>query len=541
MTIISKLFLVLALSSSTFDRCSVVAQDGYWEPFAHFPSDLPAKKPRIVNGARSDPSNARFFARAGYDEYFFTSDILCGSTLIWSDILITAAHCQGAFNSGALVLDPNTNDYTRLAPIDRQVRHPGWSISRQNLNYDVLVMRLATPLSSSDVAQPISINKDSFYPSRQQSLMAHGFGMTEDQVMSEYLREAEVTYISNDDCWGRGISFNNVMKSEEVMCTDPYDDKTATCLGDSGGPLTDFSRTTLVGVISFGSGCDADHIPDGHVRISEVHDWIEDQICLLSANPPATCGNKEPLDPRSVEVVIDFTHDFYPEHTTFAIKDKKTQEIVYAGPEYIPTRSGNHRETVFLLPGDYSFDVYDVHGDGLQSSQGNGSWKMLALYDGATETEVATGGADFNNQQVTRFVLGERTFPLDDNDTVDTSPDNDVGVVISDQLNKCSELKEAALANEEMFSSTCSCVASSTSQDIVLSCFHESGVICAHQYQSCSTSDECCGEFECDGGKCGREARVPVSLGRDRNRISGSSASGGAATRGPGRHNLRRK
>lgn len=464
-----------------------------------------------------------------------------GSLNFIYDIVETSnSHCQGAFNSGALLLDPNTNDYTRLVPINRQIRHPGWTISRKNLNYDVLVMRLESPLLESDVAQPILINKDSFYPSRHQSLMAYGYGVTEDQVASEYLREAEVTYISNDDCWGRGISFNNVMKSEEVMCTDPYDDKTATCLGDSGGPLTDFSRTTLVGVISFGSGCEADRIPDGHVRISEVHDWIEDQICLLSANPPASCGNKVPLDPQSVEVVIDFTHDFYPEHTSFAIKNKKTQEIVYAGPEYIPTRNGNHRETVFLLPGDYSFDVYDIQGNGLQSSQGNGSWKILALYDGATETEIATGGADFNNQQVTRFVLGERTFPLDDNDIEDTSPDTNVSIIMQ-QLDKCLEAKTSQLANEEMFSSACSCVASPSSQDIVLSCFHESGVVCAHKYQSCSTSDDCCGEFECETGKCGREARVPVSLGRDRNRISGSSASGGAATRGPGRHNLRRK
>ena len=42
-------------------------------------------------------------------------------------------------------------------------------------------------------------------------------------------------------------------------------------------------------------------------------------------------------DPNAVEVVIDFTHDVYPEHTTFAVRSKTTLETVYADPEYIPT------------------------------------------------------------------------------------------------------------------------------------------------------------------------------------------------------------
>ena len=52
-------------------------------------------------------------------------------------------HCQGAFNNGMLILDKNTNDFTRLVHIDRQVRHPGWSIDMQKLNFDVLVSFLS--------------------------------------------------------------------------------------------------------------------------------------------------------------------------------------------------------------------------------------------------------------------------------------------------------------------------------------------------------------------------------------------------------------
>ena len=96
-------------------------------------------------------------------------------------------------------------------------------------------------------------------------MKAYGFGLTENSIVSQNLREADVTYINNDECWGRGIQFNNVMKGEDVLCTDPFGGTTATCLGDSGGPLTDEFGTVLMGVISFGSGCEADNLSLIHI------------------------------------------------------------------------------------------------------------------------------------------------------------------------------------------------------------------------------------------------------------------------------------
>lgn len=94
------------------------------------------------------------------------------------------SHCQGAFNYGVLILNERTNDFTRLVQIDRQIRHPEWSISRQHLNHDVLVLKLATPLSSTDVAKPIAnLNDSNTYPNRNQSLRAYGFGLTEDKAV----------------------------------------------------------------------------------------------------------------------------------------------------------------------------------------------------------------------------------------------------------------------------------------------------------------------------------------------------------------------
>jgi hypothetical protein len=220
----------------------------------------------IVNGEPSVENKRSFFAQAGYDPYPETPEIVCGATLVTRDIALTAAHCQGAFNHGILILNPSTGDFDRLVDVSAQSRHPGWDEDRANLNFDILVLKLKTPLAADDVAQPIPYNTDPSYPANGQTVLAMGFGLTESQILSNDLLEAEMKHISNDECWGRTIQFNNVLKAEEVMCTDPIDGS-STCLGDSGGPLTDVDGTRLLGIVSFGAGCYADQIPDGYVRM----------------------------------------------------------------------------------------------------------------------------------------------------------------------------------------------------------------------------------------------------------------------------------
>jgi len=496
---------------------------------------LDPKQSRIVNGNLSNPTSRSFYVKSAYDQYEYTADVLCGATLIAPDIVITAAHCQGAFNNGVLVLDENTNDFTRLLPIDHQRRHPEWAINRDSLNFDILLLRLATPLTSTDVAQPIQINTNSIYPSNGQRLKAYGFGLTEDEIISPKLIEADVTYINNDECWGRGIQFNNVMKGEDVMCTDPFGGKTATCLGDSGGPLTDESGKTLMGVISFGSGCEADSIPDGHVRLSEVSDWVEQQICSLSAVPPVGCPlDTTSWDSQAVQISIDFSHDFFPEETTFAVRNKENLEIVYAGPEYIPSRNGHYKSMLYLLPGEYTFEVYDITGNGLVSGLvqntvlEDGSWTLSALYDDYTETELASGGPTFNDQQVTKFIVSERGIS-----------NNDVGV--SKEMDAC--LVKIELENNigASYSTKCECKMNETLDQVQLTCKDANNQQCGANHESCYLSSQCCSGRRCStvigssNGKCRSSA---PSINRNNIKIGGTNI-GGAASRVGRNSNLR--
>lgn len=121
------------------------------------------------------------------------------------------------------------------------------------------------------------------------------------------------------------------------------------CQGDSGGPITN-SNGVQVGVVSWGQGCCGDEdYSRVYSRISGDIDWINEQICELSSNPPDFCntsgnnddgnnsdggngnnggnGSAPPAD-STIPVVVDITFDDYPEEIGLKLTVHSTgQEI----------------------------------------------------------------------------------------------------------------------------------------------------------------------------------------------------------------------
>ncbi|KAL3924038.1 MAG: hypothetical protein SGILL_001287, partial [Bacillariaceae sp.] len=461
----------------------------------------------------------------GFDPFPETSEIVCGATLVSRDIAISAAHCQGAFNYGIRVLDEATNDYTRQLDVSHQIRHPGWDEDRENLNHDILVLKLATPLSRNDVAQPIPYNTDRNYPSPGQSVLALGFGLTETQSVAPDLMEAEMEYISNDECWGRTIQFNNVIQAEEVMCTDPIAGS-STCLGDSGGPLTDRDGTRLLGIVSFGSGCNPDQIPDGY---SATADWVFEQICALSDDPPSNCP---PMgrDSSEVKMALYFDHDFFSEETTFSIREQRSRNIVYTGPTYTPERGERAKSEFYLLPGDYTFEVYDTDGNGLMS-EGNGedgSWYLEALYSDSNEDRVASGGPFFGREDYVNFRVDPAQAtpgptPAPTNPPPTNPPTNNPAT------DACLVSKAKEDIAGALFGTTCECFSDAGQ----LICRNGNNQVCQTLNRECVINQDCCSGRGCRAGFC-RDNNTGGGGSREDSRLGGA-AIGGAAGRQGGR------
>jgi hypothetical protein len=70
-------------------------------------------------------------------------------------------------------------------------------------------------------------------------------------------------------------------------------------------------------------------------RVSTAIDWIEEQICNLSAFPPDGCGGSGPSS-SYVRVRVDITLDDYPEDISWKVtRESITGVIVVSGGNYI--------------------------------------------------------------------------------------------------------------------------------------------------------------------------------------------------------------
>ena len=246
------------------------------------------KRDLIVGGSPADSQEYRSYAVTDPSD---NSGGLCGATLIYPDILVSAAHCGvgGIFNNGVLMNIGATSIYGSDA-IDRieivdQLIHPAYDSA--SLSNDIMLIKLSSPSSS----PPSTWNTDDLVPENNEVLTIIGHGKTELGSASEFLLEATVFVVDDDTCAAAySRSASSTIDTDVVLCA--VSDESTTCSGDSGGPL--FRGSLLVGVVSFGIVSEFDDscissFPSGFTRISAFSDFISQSICTLSASPPESC------------------------------------------------------------------------------------------------------------------------------------------------------------------------------------------------------------------------------------------------------------
>jgi hypothetical protein len=92
----------------------------------HLPQTKKNIQPRIVGGTAATEGEFPFYAKT-------RPTTLCGATLVWEDILLTAAHCGGGFLNGAAIGGTliDDSDATIIVDVISEIPHPDYNDATQ--------------------------------------------------------------------------------------------------------------------------------------------------------------------------------------------------------------------------------------------------------------------------------------------------------------------------------------------------------------------------------------------------------------------------
>lgn len=210
----------------------------------------------------------------------FNGRFFCGSSLINSRWLLTAAHCTSGRTAETITVELGIHDqyspesWVISRSIDRIVNHPAYaSVSKRN---DVALLKMSSKVGYSIVVGPVCLaSPDVDYVG--QYATATGWGtLYSGGPVSQYLREVDLLVRSDADCLSEVASI--FVNPPTMVCAGEKGDNVDTCQGDSGGPLVvldNNGRYAQMGVTSWGLGCGDVGV---YARLQAYVPWILDQI-----------------------------------------------------------------------------------------------------------------------------------------------------------------------------------------------------------------------------------------------------------------------
>ncbi|XP_047535648.1 collagenase-like [Vanessa atalanta] len=206
---------------------------------------------------------------------------VCGSSLLSSSRLLTAAHCWKHRAIQALlftiVLGSNRLFSGGLRITSNNVQmHANYN--EQRLANDIAII-FTSPISYTNAIQPIAIASGSNSYAGTWATAA-GFGRTSDSVgisSNQAKSHVQLQVITNAVC---ANTFGPFVIISSTLCVATPNGQ-STCGGDSGGPLAigSGSSRTLIGVTSFGSvaGCTRG-FPAAFARVTSFNAWIRARL-----------------------------------------------------------------------------------------------------------------------------------------------------------------------------------------------------------------------------------------------------------------------